>query len=150
MDTSKRDSAGAWAKRLYLTSRTVLEECLRPYDLGSTQYQILWLLAKDGPQAQRNLLDILQVEKPTLSGVIAALVRKGLVEQTPDPSDQRQKQLALTPAGLALWRDMPDLAELILTVAFEGVDETELATVVRVLRTATERLLTHMKQGKKT
>ena len=100
--------------------------------------------------AQRDLLRLLQVEKPTLSGIVRALVRKGIVDQMPDSEDQRQRVLKLTPAGLKLWHNLPDPIELIRKDAFEGVDEEDMATVVRVLQSATTRLQALANEGKKT
>ena len=76
-----------------------MESVLRPYDLGPTQWYVLYQLATVGATPQRDLVLMLNVERATLTGVVAALVRKGLVEQTPDASDQRQKLLTITKAG---------------------------------------------------
>ena len=45
----------------------------------------------------------------------------------------------MTAAGTKLWGELPDLA-FIHAAAFDGIDDDEIATAVRVLRTATERL----------
>ena len=62
------------------------------------------------------------------------------MEQVPDAEDQRQRRLRLTASGKRLWKRLPDPLGLILSVAFDGLEETELATARRVLQTATERL----------
>jgi DNA-binding MarR family transcriptional regulator len=116
-----------------------MEAALRPYDLGATQWYVLYQLAEDGPTMQRDLLRLLQIERATLSVVVTSLVRKGLIEQVADHTDQRQKRLRLTDAGITLWNELPDLS-FIHTAAFEGIDDAELAIAVKVLRTATERL----------
>ena len=112
---------------------------LRPYDLGTTQWYVLYHLAHDGPTKQRDLVRILQVERATLSAVIGVLVRKGLVEQVPDSVDQRQKLLRMSAAGVKLWDELPDLA-VIHGIAFDGMDNAAVAAAVEVLKTATERL----------
>lgn len=138
--TDTRDgSVGAWAKRCYLAGRAAMEAMLRPYDLGAAQWYVLHHLASDGPMRQRDLVRLLQVERATLSGVVAVLVRKGLVEQVPDTADQRQKQLRMTTAGAGLWEELPDLS-VIHRVAFDGLDEAAVAAAVEVLKTATRRL----------
>jgi MarR family transcriptional regulator, lower aerobic nicotinate degradation pathway regulator len=83
----------------------------------------------------------LELERATSSGIIATLVRKGLVQQTSTGEDQRQRLLTLTRSGEALWRVLPDLS-FIQHAAFDGIDETDLATTIRMLRLATERLQT--------
>lgn len=117
-----------------------MEAALRPYDLGSTQWYVLHQLANEGPIMQRDLLRMLQVERATLSAIVATMVRKGLVEQVPDAQDQRQKLLRMTKAGMKLWNQLPDLG-FIHKVAFDGIKDTEIAVALKVLRTATERLV---------
>ena len=48
---------------------------LRPYELGNTQYYVLYQLANDGPTMQRDLGRTLQIERATLSGIVTTLVR---------------------------------------------------------------------------
>jgi len=139
MRNSGYASVGAWAKRCYFAGRAAMEDALRPYDLGATQWYVLYYLAHDGPTMQRELLRRLQVERATLSAIVGALVRKGLVEQVPDRIDQRQKLLRLTASGMKLWEELPDL-DFINKAAFEGVNEADLAVAIMVLQTATERL----------
>jgi DNA-binding MarR family transcriptional regulator len=121
-----------------------MDSLLRPYDLGSTQWYVLHQLANSGPTLQRDLGKLLQIEKPTLSGLVATLVRKGLIEQVPDTNDQRQRLLRLTALGKKLWKALPDPATLILSIAFDGFGESELETARRVLQGATERLNQHV------
>ncbi len=139
MDDPRDAAVGHWAKRCYLAARTVMEDALRPYGLGATQWYVLYQLANEGPTLQRDLQRILQVERATLSDVVTRLGRKELVEQVPDERDQRQRLLRMTTAGLRLWNQLPDLS-LIEDLAFGGIDPADLATAVRVLRIATERL----------
>ncbi|MEJ0014323.1 MAG: MarR family transcriptional regulator [Actinomycetota bacterium] len=139
------EAAGAWAKKYFHASRALMEAVLRPYDLGNTQWYILYLLANDKPINQRHLTGILEIERATLSAVISALVSKGLIDQLPDPNDQRQKVLQITTAGKDLWATLPDPIGLITSVAFEGVDDEDLATTNRVLKEATQRLINYKK-----
>jgi MarR family transcriptional regulator, lower aerobic nicotinate degradation pathway regulator len=143
----KLDSVGAWAKRLYFAARAVMDSVLRPYELGSTQWYVLYQLANEGPTMQRDLASMLQIERATLSGIVATLVRKGLVDQTPDSEDQRQRMLRLTRSGKTLWKELPDPRDLILAVAFQGADPAELVIARRVLQAATQRLNEHISGG---
>lgn len=149
-ESVKHDSVGAWAKRLYFAARAMMDTVLRPYDLGSTQWYVLSQLANGGPTMQRDMVRMLQIERATLSGVVATLVRKGLVDQTPDSEDQRQRMLCLTRSGIKLWKSLPNPTDLILAVAFDGADPAELAIARRVLQAATQRLNEHISGGNQT
>lgn len=142
---AKNLSVGAWTKRCYFAGRALMDERLRPFDLGSTQWYVLWYLVNNGPSVQRDLGRALELERATLSGIIATLVRKDLVAQTPDGDDQRQRLLTLTAAGDALWHRLPDLS-FIHEAAFGGIDAADLATTIRVLRSSAERLQTLMRK----
>lgn len=144
-DESNLEAAGSWAKKYFLASRALMESVLRPYDLGNTQWYVLYLLSKDGPTNQRDLTRMLEIERATLSAVVSALVRKGLIDQTSDPDDQRQKVLHLTTAGRGLWATLPDPIGIIAAVAFDGVDDADITTTKRVLREATQRLINYKK-----
>jgi DNA-binding MarR family transcriptional regulator len=147
-DNSDLEAAGSWAKKYFLASRALMESVLRPYDLGTTQWYVLYLLANNGSVNQRELTRVLEIERATLSAVVAALVRKRLINQISDPDDQRQKLLQITTAGRNLWATLPDPIGLITAVAFDGVDDADIATTNRILRDATQRL-TNYKKGMK-
>ncbi len=137
---------GAWAKRCYFAGRAVMDAALRPYDLGSVQWYVLYQLATAGPTMQRDLVRLLEIERATMTGIIATLVRKGLVEQAPDQVDQRQKRVRMTAAGAKLWAELPDLG-FIRSAAFQDICDAEIATAVKVLQTATQRLETLLQKG---
>ncbi|MEA9984321.1 MULTISPECIES: MarR family winged helix-turn-helix transcriptional regulator [Subtercola] len=142
------DVPGQWAKKYFLASRALMESVLRPYDLGTTQWYVLYRLSDEQSVGQSDLTRELEVERATLSAVIAALVRKGLIEQIAAPHDQRQKLLLITPLGRTLWASLPDPMALIAEVAFGGVDPADIATMNRVLSGATKRLTDYKKENR--
>jgi DNA-binding MarR family transcriptional regulator len=139
LDLHRHESVGAWAKRCFFAGRALMEESLRPHGLGATQWYVLHQLAQVGPTMQRDLVPLLQIERATVSIIVSALVRKGLVEQVASERDQRQKLLRLTPRGSELWGKLPDLG-FIQDEAFGGFSAAEIETTARVLKAATERL----------
>ncbi|MDX3925821.1 MAG: MarR family transcriptional regulator [Shinella sp.] len=143
---SDNDLVGAWTKRCYFAGRAVMDSVLRPYDLGSVQWYVLYQLATAGPTMQRDLARLLTIERATMTGIVATLVRKGMVEQEPDGVDHRQKLLRITATGAKLWGELPDLS-FIRSVAFGGIDDADIAVAVRVLQTATERLENLLQKG---
>ena len=148
LEDYEQEMPGSWAKRYFLASRALMESALRPYDLGTTQWYVLYRLSDQASLGQAELTRELDVERATLSAVIAALVRKGLIEQGPDPDDQRQKLLVITSAGTTLWTTLPDPMTLLHSVAFHGIDPADIATMNRVLSVATQRLIDYKKVQK--
>ena len=64
-DHDEHDSVGAWAKKYYLTSRALIESTLREHDLGPTQWYVLHRLVNVGPTLQRDLSQLLRIERAT-------------------------------------------------------------------------------------
>ena len=62
-----------------------MESVLRPYDIGSTQWYVLYQLANDGPTMQRDLGRMLQIERATLSGIVSTLVLRASSNKRPTP-----------------------------------------------------------------
>ncbi|MHA7984363.1 MarR family winged helix-turn-helix transcriptional regulator [Rathayibacter sp. CAU 1779] len=136
----QHDSVGAWAKKYYYANRAAIEAILRPFDLGWTQWAVLYQLTNDGPSLQRDLGHTLGVERASLSSVVSTLVRKGLIAQRAHSTDQRQRVLDLTEAGRTLWASLPDPVGTSLAISFDGEDPEDLATAVAVLKRGTQRL----------
>ncbi|WP_343315398.1 MarR family transcriptional regulator [Brucella sp. BE17] len=146
MESGRHDTVGGWAKRCYFAGRAVMDATLRPYGLGSTQWYVLYHLANEGSTRQSDLLRSLHIERASMSGVVATLQRKGLINQVQAADDQRQKCLRMTAAGTKLWGELPDLRPVV-TQAFDGIDADDLATTLRVLSQATEQLDRLLKKG---
>ena len=138
------------AKQYVLASRAAMEAILRPFNLGGTQWWVLAQLASQDHLRQRDLAVALHVERATASELVLTLVRKGVVEQRLDPTDQRQKMLRLTDAGRRLWQSMPDPLELLYEISFHGMTPEALAGVSSVLHAATQRLAAVRSEGGET
>jgi MarR family transcriptional regulator, lower aerobic nicotinate degradation pathway regulator len=137
------ETVGSWAKRYYYANRAAVDAVLRPHGLGSTQWAVLYELAAHGPTSQRDLGRALHLERASVSGIVATLARKGMVETSTSQSDQRQRLVTLTEVGHATWRSIPDPFAAIRAVALAGIDPDELAIAERVLRRATEQVSRH-------
>jgi len=57
---------------------------------------VVGTLFRDGPKSPRELADIERVQPPSMTRVIAALVKGGWVTKQPHPSDRRQVTIAVT------------------------------------------------------
>lgn len=67
--------------------------------ITQTQLAALSTVERHGPLTAGELASHEQIQKPTCTAVIAALMDLALIERTPDPLDGRVKWLQITPAG---------------------------------------------------
>lgn len=103
------------AERLY----GALSELIRVYqfrdrdricchDLSVTQCYALDAMVERGPLTINDLAARLYLDKSTVSRVVDALGRKGLLAKAPHPEDRRAVQLVASPKGKALQAQIAD------------------------------------------
>src|SRR5215831_3712499 len=74
----------------------------RGFDIGLTEWRLMWVLAIEPRITARRASQIMGLDKAATSRAVAALRRAGLVQVAPDPSDNRQRIIELSAAGVAL------------------------------------------------
>src|ERR1700729_544345 len=93
---------------LSIAARSVLSvyrPLLEPMGLTHPQYLVMLALWGKSPLAVKELIDMLQLDGPTLSPLLKRLEGSGLVTRTRDARDERQLRVGLTPQGRALRAD---------------------------------------------
>ena len=90
---------------LSIAARSVLSiyrPILEPMGLTHPQYLVMLALWGQSPLAVKELIEMLQLDGPTLSPMLKRLEAAGLVTRTRDPDDERQLRIDLTQKGRAL------------------------------------------------
>lgn len=107
MPSAKTDPAERlqhFATRLIRIARSTHKE----HSLSSAQYSVMALLNEEPGRSVVELARREGVAHPTMSRVIAVLIRLGLVIREPDSTDRRSGRLSLTPAGRKLYREVAE------------------------------------------
>jgi DNA-binding MarR family transcriptional regulator len=90
---------------LSVATRSVLSvyrPILERMGLTHPQYLVMLALWGQSPLAVKELIEMLQLDGPTLSPLLKRLEAAGLVTRTRDPDDERQLRIGLTEKGRAL------------------------------------------------
>src|ERR1700722_1946960 len=90
---------------LSVATRSVLSvyrPILEPMGLTHPQYLVMLALWGRSPLAVKELIEMLQLDGPTLSPLLKRLEAAGLVTRARDPEDERQLRVGLTDQGRAL------------------------------------------------
>jgi DNA-binding MarR family transcriptional regulator len=113
-------------RRLILMARTVVvlfrqfERIAREMEITIPQYRFL-LFLKRGPKRAGELAVEAAIRKPTASGLIADMEKRGLIARAPDAADGRSIRLTLTKKGLAKHREFEEaLARYLPSLIEEG------------------------------
>ena len=77
----------------------------RPFGLSEAQFNVLQVLQDNDDQlSQRELSDILIVDRSNITGLIDRMEKAEWVKRQSVPGDRRSYRVALTPEGRRLWR----------------------------------------------
>jgi DNA-binding MarR family transcriptional regulator len=98
------------SKRSYWATVRFASARLRPFGVTPARMDMLWCIASRGRMGiqQSRLHFELGVSRATVSRMLRALEHSGWVERESDVFDRRTRACRLTPAGLALLRQVRD------------------------------------------
>jgi len=124
--------------RLSVAANVVSRLIARAYEdrfgLRIPQWRLIAVLADEGPLTQQALCGRTVMDKVTVMRAAQALVRRGLVRRLPNRLDGRSHQLALTPAGARIYRQIAPLALDYEARLLHGVARADVARLDRLLR----------------
>lgn len=144
MENLRRDlSAGYmtnWAARLFARA---IDRRLREIGLSSGQLPVFFALGEGGSLSQKALVEVAEIEQPTMAATLARMERDGLITRRPDPEDKRSSLISLTPAAQDKLAFVRDAVRSVNEVAVGDLSEAErdlylgmLGTVIKALRRA--------------
>jgi DNA-binding MarR family transcriptional regulator len=111
------------------------QRLFRPHGITAAQYNVLSALAAAGDgMSQRELGDLLVVDRSNVTGLVDRMEKAGWVRRSDDPADRRVYRLILTPAGRRLWEKVcPAYGEIVAQVV-SGLTAKQVRETVEVLR----------------
>ena len=119
------------SKKLLIHFNTAFEQ----RGLSPGRYSILMTLyAQDGPMMPSELAKRVGVTKPTVTGIVAGLIRDGYVQHVlPETSDRRRKAIALTDQGKTILQSVvPDIFQM-MTALLDPLSPPERGSLIDYL-----------------
>jgi len=115
-----------------LQSRRLVEEC----GLTGPQFVTLQAAAELGPLSAGTLARSVHLSRPTLTGILDRLERRGLISRLRDQRDRRSWSVSVTPAGREILDATPSLLQDRFRSELARLEEWEqtqmLATLQRI------------------
>ena len=103
---SLEEMPGFRIRRLQLISVAIVLEETQGFGITPVQFSTLTAIQREPGLDQRTLAKRIGLDTSTLGCVIDRLEARGLVARSNNPSDRRVRLLKITPAGVALLREM--------------------------------------------
>lgn len=123
----------AFASGIYLKSRRLAEESLKPLNMTWPQFGALLNLNMGDGITQRELADRLEGDATTTMVLCDSLEKKGWLNRVKDPSDRRVNRLVLTEDGRDIFAQAFPLMMSRYRIIAEGVSKKRIEAVLPVL-----------------
>jgi DNA-binding MarR family transcriptional regulator len=106
---------------------------LRERDLGRSHQRLLHFIGRQPGITMAELLQIVPLTKQSQSRLLKELAAKGLISQTQDNADRRQRLLALTDKGRKVDEQLNDVLRRRLALAYRAAGAEAVAGYHQVL-----------------
>ena len=141
-DTLSTSRFGALVSLAARQWRRAVDARLQAFGLTEATWLPLLRLAQAGkPMRQKDLAAVLTLDTSSMVRILGNLDAAGLIEQRPDDEDRRAKAISVTPAGLALVRQVESVSEDVEREVLEGLPSGDADAARRVLVTVCRRLM---------
>lgn len=131
MTTPTPLDTAALSARLRLAVTRLARKLRQEAEPGITPSMLAALssVERQGPLTMRELCTVEQVQPPSMTRIVAALVEVGLVTREPDASDGRVAWVAITPGGSKLLARSRGRKDAYLAKALRTLEPRELETI---------------------
>jgi DNA-binding MarR family transcriptional regulator len=133
-DYALEDQVGHLLRRAYQRHLALFQGIMGEDGPTSMQFAALVTLWQKGPLSQNLLGRLLAMDPPTVKGVVARLMARGLVTRHRDASDARLLRVALTPAAEAALPGWVDKAKAITAATLAPLGPADAARLNALLR----------------
>lgn len=115
--------------------RTMFDAQVKAKGLTLARARLMMLVAKNEGVTQAELAESMQIEQPSLVGLIDGLEKKGLVIRCTNDEDRRAKRIYLTPAARREADSMFEFVSDLRNQVLSGVCDADIESATRVLCT---------------
>ncbi len=134
------ESVGYWVCMTSHLMERALNEELAPQGITFRQFQVLGWLALRGGMSQTELAERMNIEPPTLVGILDRMEREGWISREGCPDDRRRKIIRAQAKAEPVWSKMVASARRVRARATQGLDEHQLRTLMQLLAQVQENL----------
>jgi len=118
----------------------------RGYLISAQDFGILFRLSQQGSMTQVEIAALMMRDKTTITRRIDGLVKKQLVERSPDPDDRRYFRVGLTGQGIRALDVLIQLASDFHLELLGDISDVDKAATIKTLKHITDQLIEKRKQ----
>jgi DNA-binding MarR family transcriptional regulator len=110
-------------------SRAIAQRYEAEFGLSIPEWRVMALLGAEPGLTASEVAEATPMDKVAVSRAVRSLVAAGRVRATADRDDARRQRLALTPAGMAIYRRIVPVARALEARFLAGLDTRERAAL---------------------
>lgn len=137
-------SAGRYLASLMVEAarlqRTVFDRRVRSLGFTRAQWIVLRRVSDQPGVSQKELAELMEVEKTSAGRLIDKLEEFGWLERRPDDTDRRVKRVYLTELGRRIHGQVTPIAEAMVEEELSGLTAQERGTLTELLLVVKQRL----------
>lgn len=119
----------------YRELRQVVTEALSAYSLSSPEWALLGLVYENHQLGQKDIAELLSVEPPLVTQMIAGLKQKDMIEIQVSVQDARKKSVSLSKDMICKIPDIDEAVRKATSKVLKGCTHEEVAVYFKVLHT---------------
>lgn len=127
MDFDRTTSAGYLVNQMARLFAQELDDRLQELGLRVGAFPALLLLWEGEGRTQREMVDLLDIEQPTMAATLLRMERDGLIRRQKDEADARTQRIWLTERGRGLRAPAISAASRVNARALSALDPAETA-----------------------
>lgn len=132
---------------IYRYSQMYYDHMLKDYGLGSGQYIYLVNLFSHNGINQRDLSNIVKMDKTTTTRAVAKLIEQGYVTKQTNETDKRAYNLYTTPKAEAMKDILMNIMAGWNNIMLSSLDDEEIKTLIRLMDKVSQSIESSMPFG---
>jgi DNA-binding MarR family transcriptional regulator len=128
------ESIGRYSAAVYRLTQSIFNYKLKELEISSGQYDFLLVIAKNEGMSQKDLGEMLYVEKSSTAKAVRKLLDKGYIFKEQAENDKRYDALYLTEKGRAAAVLVKDAFAEMIEVLSKGIPDEQIKQTVEVLK----------------
>jgi len=119
----------------------------RGYLISAQDFGILFRLSQQGSMTQVEIAALMMRDKTTITRRIDGLVKKQLVERSPDPDDRRYFRIGLTAQGTCALEALIPMVSEFQRELLSDISDADKSVTIKTLKHISEQLISYKKTG---
>lgn len=128
------ESIGRYSAAVYRLSQSILNSRLKHLEIGSGQYDIFLMVARNEGISQKEISDMLYIEKSTTAKAVKFLLARDYIYNRQVDNDKRYSSLYLTEKGREAAAAVDAVFREILGVFSEDIPDSMMEQSIMVLK----------------